>query len=100
MIQIIGKGALLGIVDIQSAFNLCPVRPEDFPLLGIQFDNEYWVQNMLPMGASISCAIFERFFTALQWIVSKYAESNNLDHYLDDFIFLGRAEISHQNVKI
>lgn len=48
MIQIIGQGAHLGKVDIQSAFNLCP---EDFALLGIQFENEYWVQKKVAHGS-------------------------------------------------
>lgn len=90
-IQILGKGTELGKQDISSAFNLCPIRPEDFPLLGIKYKNRYWIQKMLPQGASISCAIFERFSSFIQWAFSNYTKSSNIDHYLDDFIFLGKS---------
>ena len=95
MIQELGQGALLGKLDIQSAFNLCPIQPEDFELLGIQYNNEIWIQKCLPQGAAMSCAIFERFSTALQWIISTISKSKYLDHYLDDFIFLGQASTNN-----
>lgn len=47
---------------------------------------------MLPQGCSISPAIFESFATFLQWAVSEYANSKNIDHYIDDYFFAGKAE--------
>lgn len=91
IVQNLGKGALMGKRDVKSAFNLCPVHPDDFDILGIKFENKYWIQKMLPQGCSISPAIFEKFATFLQYTVSKYAQSKNLDHYLDDFFFAGKA---------
>jgi hypothetical protein len=46
---------------------------------------------MLPQGASISCAIFYRFSSFIQWAVSNYTKSSNIDHYLHDFIFGGKS---------
>ena len=83
----------MGKLDIESAFNLCPVHPADFNLLGIKFENKYWIQKMLPQGASISCAIFEKFAKSLHWVVTNNSNPN-IDHYLDDFIFLGKPESS------
>ena len=94
IIQRLGKGAIMGKRDIKSAFNLCPVHPDDFNILGIYFDNKYWIQKMLPQGCSISPAIFERFATFLQWAVSEYTKSKNIDHYLDDYFFAGKAKTS------
>jgi hypothetical protein len=87
----LGKGALMGKRDIKSAFNLCPIHPDDFDLLGIYFDNRFWVQKMLPQGASISCAIFEEFSTFVQWATQTFSHNSNIDHYLDDFFFAGKA---------
>jgi hypothetical protein len=42
------------------------------------------------MGCSIFCALFEKFATFLQWTLQKKSGLNTVDHYLDDFIFLGR----------
>ena len=60
--KLLGTGALIGKQDIETAFNLFPVQPTDFELLGIKFENKYWIQKMLPQGASISWSIFESFF--------------------------------------
>jgi hypothetical protein len=57
----LGKGALLGIRDIKSAFRLLPVHRADFDLLGIFFEEQYNVDKCLPMGCSISCSLFEKF---------------------------------------
>lgn len=40
---------------------------------------------MLPMGASISCALWEKFATVLHWIAQQESGNENILHYLDDF---------------
>lgn len=87
ILQKIGKSAYMAKADIKSAFNLCPVWPADFSLLGIKTEQGYWVQKMLPMGASCSCQIFEKFSSFIQWLVKKISQSDNIDHLLDDFFF-------------
>lgn len=89
MVQGLGKGALLMKKDIKSAFDLLPVYPSDFPLLGIynDFTSEILIQKTMPQGCSLSCATFEKFSTCLHWIVANYSKSTNIDHYLDDFLF-------------
>jgi hypothetical protein len=89
IVQRIGRSAYMAKADIKSAFNLCPIWPGDFGLLGIKTNAGYWVQKMLPMGASSSCYIFEKFATFIQWLVSKTANSQNIDHLLDDFFMAG-----------
>lgn len=37
----------------------------------------------------MSCALFEKFSTFLQFLVSYFTKKDSLDHYLDDFIFSG-----------
>ncbi|XP_053388195.1 uncharacterized protein LOC128551371 [Mercenaria mercenaria] len=88
MVQTIGKSAFMAKADISSAFNLCPIWPGDFDLLGIKSCEGYWVQKTLPQGASCSCFIFEKFSTFLQWLVSYEANCNNFDHLLDDFFMV------------
>ena len=43
------------------------------------------------MGASISCALFESFPTALHWFVQVTSGNNSILHYLDDFLFGGKV---------
>jgi hypothetical protein len=59
IIQNLGKNALLAKCDIKSAFRLLRISPTEFDLTGFKFKNEYYFDKFLPMGASISCALFE-----------------------------------------
>ena len=51
--------------------------------------NRYYIDKCLPMGCSVSCNLFEKFSTFLQWVVEVRPGLDSLDHYLDDFIFIG-----------
>lgn len=90
MIFQLGKDSLFAKRDIKSAFRLLPVSPEDFCLLGLR-DNEgnIYIDKFLPMGCRISCSLFEKFATFLQWLVVYISKRDTMDHYLDDFIFAG-----------
>lgn len=41
----------------------------------------------LPMGCSISCALWEKFAHFIQWVVQVKTGLSSLNHYLDDFFF-------------
>ena len=90
MVFQLGKQAQLAKRDLKSAFRILPISPDDFCLLGIK-DNEgnFYIDKFLPMGCKISCSLFEKFSTFLDWLVKNLAKINSMDHYLDDFIFVG-----------
>ncbi|XP_062588444.1 uncharacterized protein LOC134250110 [Saccostrea cucullata] len=92
MIQKLGKGALLCKMDLSSAFRLIPIHPSDFCLLGIRIDDKYYIDKCMPFGCSIACSTFEKFSSFLHWLVSNRAHSSNIIHYLDDFLFAGKAD--------
>ena len=85
MVREEGAGSYLFKVDIKSAFRLIPIHPSDFSLLGMIFQDQYYIDKCLPFGLSVSCAVFERFSTFLEWHVKQESESKQLIHYLDDF---------------
>lgn len=84
-----GRGSLLAKTDIESAFRLLPVHPASFYLLGCKWEGQYFVDKCLPMGCSISCALFETFSTFLEWVVKSESGIPSVLHYLDDFLFIG-----------
>lgn len=94
MTQKLGKNALLAKMDIKSAFRLLKVYPGDFDLLEIKVLDKYYIDKCMPMGCSISCSSFEKCSTFLHWTVQYESKSNNLDHYLDDFLFAGKEKNS------
>ena len=86
MVLEMGPGSYLSKIDIQSAFRLIPLNKNDFPLLGMFHNNCYYIDKCLPFGCSISCAIFEKFSTFLEFCLKQYSLSNRWIHYLDDFL--------------
>jgi hypothetical protein len=90
----IGQGAVLACMDINSAFRLLILSPEDFELFGFKFKGLYFYDKCLPMGCSASCAVFEKFSSFLDWAIKERSGFESIEHYLDDFLFAGRADSS------
>ena len=85
MVRQEGKGSFLFKVDIKSAFRLLPIHIQDFALLGMKFQDQFFVDKCLPFGLSLSCALFEKFSCFLEWHIKKISGSKLIIHYLDDF---------------
>ena len=75
--------------DIKSAFQILPVHPLDFDLLGFSFQHVFYIDRALPMGCSVSCAAYERFSLFVEWQLRKRAGCSNMANYLDDYLFCG-----------
>lgn len=74
--------------DIENAYKQIPIHPKDIELLGFMVDNNYYYKT-LPFGLSYSCNLFEKFSSAIHWILeSKFAVQHYV-HMLDDFLFMG-----------
>ncbi|MDY6841666.1 MAG: reverse transcriptase domain-containing protein [Pseudomonadota bacterium] len=98
IVRRIGQGAHLVKVDIRSAFRLLPIHPDDFCLMGMQVDGKFFVDKALPFGCSVSCALFEKFSTFLEWCVRTASHSENIIHYLDDFCGGGASGVEAQRI--
>ena len=85
----LGQGALMGKLDIKSAFRLLPMHPDDHDLLGFKFDGKYYYDKCLPMGLSRSCQLFELFSSFLEWLLRQSITPCHVIHFLDDFLLLG-----------
>ena len=86
-----GRGSLMAKSDIEAAFRLLPVHPDSFRLLGCHWEGQFYVDKCLPMGCSISCALFEMFSSFLEWVVRDVSGVGSIIHYLDDFLCVGPA---------
>lgn len=78
----------LGKMDVESAFRLIPIHPNDRPLLGFHFEGKFYFDAVLPMGCASSCQIFETFSTALEWIAMQKLGASRVFHVVDDFLFI------------
>lgn len=84
-----GKGTLIGKCDFKDAYRMCPIHPDHYHLLGFSWRGKHYYDRCLPMGASFSCQLFERFSNAIHWIMQNKHHVKYLSHILDDFIFFG-----------
>ena len=92
----IGRGCWMARSDIENAFKIIPIRPEDYMLQGFSWRGMYYYDKTLVMGCSISCRIFEAFSTALEWILVEKFKINTVIHILDDVIFIENSELECQ----
>ena len=85
----LGKGALMAKVDIEAAYRLVPIHPDDRPLLAVRWHDETFCDGRLPFGLRSAPKIFNAVADALEWRVRRLGVSL-IYHYLDDFIVIGR----------
>ena len=89
MLSQICNGAVMSKTDIEKAFRLIPVHPDDQYLFCINWRGSFYVDRALQMGCSSSCQIFQAFASAIKWISEAKLQIPTVN-YLDDFM-LGAA---------
>ena len=83
----LGTAALLAKVDIESAYRLIPVHPQDRPLQAVRWEGQVFIDPMLPFGLRSAPKIFNAVAEALNWLLHQRGIPHVL-HYLDDFIII------------
>ena len=89
----------LGKSDIKSAFRLLPLSRDSWKWLIMMAKNpitgrwQFFVDKCLPFGASISCALFQRFSNALKYLIQYKTAMDSINNYLDDFLFVAATMI-------
>ena len=82
--------------DVQSAFRVAPIIFKHLRCLGIYFEEEYYMDFMLPFRSSISCMIFEEIARLVHWIYEERSAVHFV-HYLDDFLWVHKNFIIFLN---
>ena len=87
-----GRGCACAKSDMSMAFRNVPMNKKSWRYLILKCEHPvtgkvyYFVDKCLPLGASISCAIFQEFSNSVAHIVS-YKTKEPLVNYLDDYFF-------------
>ena len=84
-----GRGALMGKVDIKSAYRIIPVHPSDRHLLGMCWQGDYHLDLALPFGLRSAPAILNSLADLFHWCLVNNWNVLDLLHYLDDYFTLG-----------
>ena len=88
-----GVNCKIGKSDLSAAFRRLPIKPKFWRYLIMKAKNPtdhkfyYFIDKCLPFGASISCALFQKFSDALSHIIKVKNDNKDNINYLDDFFF-------------
>jgi len=97
IITALGKGAVIAKIDLKNVFCLIPVRPEDWNLLGIRWQDLFYIDICLPFGLQSAPFLFNQLADAIHWSLHHNHGVRHVLHYLDDFFtpgLLGTTECS------
>ena len=80
--QLFNKGDFIFSYDLKSAYHHLRIFPTDRTFLGFQWDNQYYVYNVLPFDLATSGYIFSKVIRE----IVKYCRSKGIKiiMYLDD----------------
>ena len=80
----LGSGSLLAKLDLESAYRMIPVHPQDRPLLGMKWKEETLLDTVLSFVLQSAPKVFTLMADCLQWVF-KAQGAQFVIHYLDDF---------------
>ena len=88
-IMSLGRGTLLAKFEVESAYCIIPIHPNDRYLFGMLWQGNYFVDMALPFGLCSTPYIFFSVADLVEWVLKKQYDVSFLLHYLDDFHTLG-----------
>ena len=94
ILQSLGKGAFMAKPDLKSAFRLIPIHPNDWSLLGVYRQSQYYVDMYLPFGVRPGPFLFNLLSDGLEWILKHNYGLQYVIHILDDFFIAERTKLS------
>lgn len=87
-IKSFGRGCFLAKTDVESAFRLIPVNPNDYELLGMFWKDRYYYDKVLPFGLRSAPFLFNLLSDAVEWILIHKCGISFVCHILDDFLLI------------
>lgn len=100
MLVEVGDGAYMSKTDIQKAFRIIPIHPDDQHLFCMVWEDQCYMDLAMQMGCSSACQIFQAFSDAIKWIAEYKLKIPNVN-YLDDFMLGSKTrKLGDSNLKI
>ena len=96
----LGRGSLMVKFDVQNAYCIVPVHTEDPQLLGMKWQDAFFVDMILLFGVRAARYIFTCIADLVEWVAMQNYNVTFLMHYLDDFHTLGLpgSSVCQQNL--
>ena len=83
-----GYSAWMAKIDVQHAYRIIPIHPQDRWLLGMVWQDKLFVDTTLPFGLRSAPKISTAIADAVEWVL-KQRGVQFIIHYLDDFLIVG-----------
>ena len=83
-----GPGTFMAKTDIECAFRIFPIHRDDWELLGMFWENQYFVDLFLPFGLRSAPFKFNNISTAVAWILLHKCLISYVDFISDDFFIM------------
>ena len=83
IISSFGHGCYISKLDLSRAYRQLPCDPLDWPLLGLQWDGNYYIDCKVPFGLRHGAQYFERITTAVCYAAKQKFQAA-LEAYIDD----------------
>ena len=84
----LGPSAQIYKIDISRAFRQIKIDPGDIDLLGIKFQDQYFLDRSVTFGFRHGSLIFQRCTDAIRYIMAQHGFPL-LYNYIDDLIYTG-----------
>ena len=84
MCQRLGPDCLLAKIDLKQIYRVVPIHPEDWHLLGMQWQGQVYLDTALPFGLRSAPKILSALADVLLRAMASKGVREGL-HYLDDF---------------
>ena len=89
----LGEGCFLAKTDIESAFRLIPLKPSDYELFGMFWNNQYYYDKVLAFGLRSAPSVFNQLSDAVGWILVNKCGISFVCHILDDCLIIEPATL-------
>ena len=83
-----GPGTFMAKTDIESAFRIFPIHRDDRELLGMFWENQYFVDLFLHFGLRSAPFKFNNISIAVAWILLHKCLISYVDFISDDFFIM------------
>ncbi len=85
-------GCVLPKSDLEHAFKILPVHPNDVPKKGMYWNSSFLYDLTLAMGCLTNCHIFVAFSSAVEWILVQKFHIKHVHYILDDFFIVWKPQ--------
>ena len=92
----LGRGTMVAKFDVQSAYRVVPIHPDDRHFLGMEWKNQFYVDMVLPFGLTSAPYIFASIADLVEWILKQNYIYGQLSGQLQISYVISSSEVHRQ----